>query len=80
MSILGPVRTMPGATFVPAKQELASVVFVVWVEIPSVPAGPRPHDPCARLGLVRAGMWGEVRYLQAFNSGLHSKSKMSLLF
>lgn len=76
MSILGPVRTMPGATFVPAKQELASVVFVVWVEIPSLPAGPRPHDPCARLGLVR----GEVRYLQAFNSGLHSKSKMSLLF
>ena len=58
-SILGPVRTMPGATFVPTKQEPASLVLREgpgW-ESPSAPAGLQLYDPREGLELGR-----EVRY------------------
>lgn len=49
-SFLGPVKTMPGAIFVPTKQELDSLVLREWPgwKSPFVPAGSRLHDPPGR--------------------------------
>lgn len=74
------MKTMPGVTFVPAKQELASFVLRAWVEIPHRPCrAPAAGTPGKNLDwAVRTGRQGtRARF---FISGLQGKSITSLLF
>lgn len=62
---------MPGVTFVPAKQELASFVLRAWVEIPHRPCrAPAAGTPGKNLDwAVRTGRRGQGQVLHQWSPG-----------